>query len=297
MLTLNEFIELRGKLINNEIGIEFVKKKLEPHWQKLKEGKRSWHTKDWKERRDKFLKEKCEVCSSTDTLTIQHNSHPKKYNEYLREITRLYTNNYINNNSEIDKTIFTNHVLNDYEYVPKLLCPKCKIHTPKVRVRSKPKYRCADCKYVFEEAFFRSTSELVSIFFKDEDAYEIRDKCFISKDRWRNKHNLSNIKYWFQRKTAKNKDLESIKKKAFILYLEDNIKYLSFEDSITACKKCASSDDLYGMELCPKCNTNYKGIEYSTCIECLPQEQQIKAKEKIAFGKQMQEARKKLGID
>ena len=40
-----------------------------------------------------------------------------------------------------------------------------------------------------------------------------------------------------------------------------------------------------------------KGIEYSTCIECLPQEQQIKAKEKIAFGKQMQEAHKKLGID
>ena len=76
-----------------------------------------------------------------------------------------------------------------------------------------------------------------------------------------------------------------------------SIKYLSFEDSITACKKCASSDDLYGMELCPKCNTNYKGIEYSTCIECLPQEQQIKAKEKIEFGKQMQEAHKKLGID
>ena len=181
--------------------------------------------------------------------------------------------------------------------MPKLLCPKCKIHTPKVRVRSKPKYRCADCKYVFEEAFFRSASELVSIFFKDEDAYEIRDKCFISKDRWRNKHNLSNIKYWFQRKTAKNKDLESIEKKAFIIYFDDNIKYLSFEDTITACKKCASSDDLHGMELCPKCNKNYKGIEYSTCIECLPKEQQIKAKEKIEFGKQMQEAHKKLGID
>jgi len=54
---------------------------------------------------------------------------------------------------------------------------------------------------------------------------------------------------------------------------------------------------LKGAELCPKCNTNYKGIEYSTCIKCLPQEQQIKAKEKIEFGKQMQEAHKKLGID
>ena len=293
MLTYDELIKLRDKLINNEIGIELAK---EQYWKDLKEGQRSWHTKDWKERRLQFIKEKCEICDSTETLTLQHKSHPKKYNEYLREITRAYTNNYINNNSEIDKTIFTNHVLNDYEYVPKLLCPKCKIHTPKVRVRSTPKYRCADCKYVFEEAFFRSASELISIFFKDEDAYEIRDKCFISKE-WRNKHNLSNIKYWFQRKIAKNKDAESIEKKAFILYLDDNIKYLSFEDTMTACKKCASSDDLHGMELCPKCNENYKGIEYPSCIECLPEEKRKKAKEKIEFGKQWGEMHKRLGID
>ena len=293
MLTYDELIKLRDKLINNEIGIELAK---EQCWKELKEGQRSWHTKDWKERRLQFIKEKCEICDSTETLTLQHKSHPKKYNEYLREITRAYTNNYINNNSEIDKTIFTNHVLNDYEYVPKLLCPKCKIHTPKVRVRSTPKYRCADCKYVFEEAFFRSASELISIFFKDEDAYEIRDKCFISKE-WRNKHNLSNIKYWFQRKIAKNKDAESIEKKAFILYLDDNIKYLSFEDAITTCNKCAYNEDLKGAELCPKCNKNYKGIEYPSCIECLPEEQRKKANEQIEFNKQMQEMHKKLGID
>ena len=293
MLTYDELIKLRDKLINNEIGIELAK---EQYWKDLKEGQRSWHTKDWKERRLQFIKEKCEICDSTENLTIQHKSHSKKYNEYLREITRAYTNNYINNNSEIDKTIFTNHVLNDYEYVPKLLCPKCKIHTPKVRVRSTPKYRCADCKYVFEEAFFRSASELISIFFKDEYGWGVRDKCFISKE-WRNKHNLSNIKYWFQRKIAKNKDAESIEKKAFILYLDDNIKYLSFEDTITACKKCASSDDLYGMELCPKCNKNYKGIEYPTCIECLPEEKQKEINEQKEFNKQMRDRHKKLGID
>ena len=42
MLILNEFIELREKLINNEIGIGFAK---EQCWKDLKEGKRSWH--DW----------------------------------------------------------------------------------------------------------------------------------------------------------------------------------------------------------------------------------------------------------
>jgi len=294
MLTLNELIELRGRLINNEIGIGFAK---EQCWKDLKKGKRSWHTKDWKERRDKFLKEKCEVCSSTDTLTIQHNSHPKKYNEYLKEIKRTYTNKYRNNNNEIDKEIFKNYVLKEYDYVPKPLCPKNKFHTPRIRIRTKPKYKCKDCKYEFEEASFISALELISIFFKDEDAYEVRDKCFISKDKWRNKLNLPRIKYLFQKNIAINKNEESIEKQTLILTLDDNIKYLSFEDIITACKKCAYNEDLKGMELCPKCNTNYKGIEYSTCIECLPKEQQIKAKEKIEFGKQMQEAHKKLGID
>ena len=297
MLTLNEFIELRGKLINNEIGIEFVKKKLDPFWQDLKDGKRSWKTKDWIERKKKFIKEKCEKCSSTEILTIQHNSHPKTYNDFKREITSTYTNQLINNNKEIDKEIFKNYVLNEYDYVPKPFCPKSKFHTPRIRVRTKPKYKCKDCKYEFEEASFISALELISIFFKDEDAYEVRDKCFISKDKWRNKLNLPRIKYLFQKNIAINKNEESIEKQTLILTLDDNIKYLSFEDIITACKKCAYNEDLKGMELCPKCNTNYKGIEYSTCIECLPKEQQIKAKEKIEFGKQMQEAHKKLGID
>ena len=133
--------------------------------------------------------------------------------------------------------------------MPKPFCPKSKFHTPKVRVRLKPKYRCSDCKYEFEEASFISASELISIFFNDKDAYEVRDRCFISKDKWRNKHNLSYVKYLFQKNIAINKNAESIEKEAFILYLEDNIKYLSFGDIITACKKCAYNEDLKGAEL------------------------------------------------
>ena len=57
-----------------------------------------------------------------------------------------------------------------------------------------------------------------------------------------------------------------------MLYLEDNIKYLSFEDTITACKKCAYNFDINNMELCPKCKEYYKSIKYPTCIQCLPEE-------------------------
>lgn len=294
MLTYNELIELRDKLINNEIGIELAK---EQCWKDFKEGQRSWHSKDWKERRLKIIKEKCQICNSKETLTLQHLSHPKKYNEYLREITRNYTNQYINSNSEIDKTEFRNHVLLDYEYIPIPLCPNCNSKNPSERVRKMPKYRCTDCKHEFDEANYRSASEMISIFFEDEDAYEVRDKCFVSKDKWKNKHNLSNIKYWFQRNKAKNKEVESIEKKAFLLYLNDNIKYLSFEDTITACRKCASNYDLHRMELCPKCKEFYKGIQYPTCIQCLPEEKQKAVEEQIEFGKQWREMEKRLGID
>ena len=164
---------------------------------------------------------------------------------------------------------------------------------PNERVRKIPKYRCSDCKHEFEEANYRTAFELISIFFEDKDAYEVRDKCFVSKDKWRNKHNLSNIKYWFQRNIAKNNDAESIEKKAFILYLNDNIKYLSFEDTITACRKCAFNSDLYNMELCPKCKECYKGIQYPTCIQCLPEEKRKAAEEQIEFGKQWRDMIKK----
>lgn len=294
MLTYNELIELRDKLINNEIGIELAK---EQYWKDFKEGQRSWQSKDWKERRLKIIKEKCQICNSKETLTLQHLSHPKKYNEYLREITRNYANQYINSNSEIDKTEFRNHVLSDYEYIPIPLCPNCNSKNPSERVRKMPKYRCADCKHEFDEADYRSTSELISIFFEDENAYEVRDKCFVSKDKWKNRHNLSNIKYWFQRNKAKDKGSESIEKKAFLLYLNDNIKYLSFEDTITACRKCASNYDLHRMELCPKCKEFYKGIQYPTCIQCLPEEKRKAVEEQIEFGKQWREMEKRLGID
>tara|TARA_R110002050_G_scaffold289989_1_gene443223 strand:- start:420 stop:1277 length:858 start_codon:yes stop_codon:yes gene_type:complete len=285
MLTYHELIELRDKLAKDKC------------WSDFRERKRSWHTKDWKDRRLKFIKEKCEICSSKETLTIQHLSHPKKYSEFKREITRTYAKDYIDTNPDIDKSEFTAHVLKKYEYIPIPLCPNCMCKNPSERVRKIPKYRCADCKQEFEEAVYRSEIQLISIFYQDEDAYEVRDRCFISKDKWKNNHNLSNIRYWLQRELAKNKDAETIEKKAFSLYLNDNIKYLSFEDVITACKKCASSFDLHKMELCPICKKHYKGIQYPTCIQCLPEDKRKAAMEKIEFAKEWQEMHKRLGID
>lgn len=294
MLTYNELIELREKLYNGIISLDLAK---ELCWKDYKEGKRSWHTKDWRERSAKILKEKCEICNSTDTLTIQHLSHSKKYSEYQREVTRKYTRVFMESNFTIDKHDFREHIISRYNYVPVPLCPNCGDNRPNKRVRKLPQYRCAECQYEFDEPIYKSLDELIAIFIENEEALDVRDKCFVSKDKWKNEHNISNIKYWFQREIAKNKYEEEIGKEAFLLYLDDQIKYLSFEDTITACKRCSYNYDLNKMDLCPKCKEYYKGIQYPTCIQCLPEEKRQSALEMIEFGKEWQAMHKDLGID
>lgn len=294
MLTYSELINLREKVVSGNIGLELAKAQ---YWHGSNEGQRSWYTKDWKERKTEFIKDNCELCSSKETLTVQHLSHPRKYSEYLREITRKYAKDHIDSNPEISKSEFTAYVLKNHDYLPVPLCPSCKAKNPAERVRKMPKYRCLDCKQEFDEAIHKSLDELISIFYENKDAYEVVDKCFISKDKWRNKNNLSSVKYWMQRERAKSKDSETIEKEAFLLHLSDCIKYLSFEDAITACKKCAYNLDIKKMDLCPKCKQHYKGLQYPTCIECLPEEKRKEVLESIQFGKEWHEMHKILGID
>jgi hypothetical protein len=293
MLTYNELIELKEKLENGGLAVEYAK---ELFWKDFEKGKRAWHTKDWKERRSEIIKDKCEICGSKETLTLQHRSHPQKYNDYEREVTKKYTQSFIDSNTILDKREFSEHVIKYYDYLPVPLCPNCGDNRPNQRVRKPPQYHCTECKHEFENPIYKSVGELITIFYENEDALDVRDKCFISKE-WRNKHNLSNIKFWFQRKLVKTKESEIIGKEAFLLYLDDNIKYLSFDDTITACKKCAFNFDINKMELCPKCKEHYKGIEYPTCIQCLPEDRRKAALKMIEFGKDWHAIHKELGID
>ena len=295
MLTYNELIELREKLTNREITQELAK---EIYWKEHKDGKRSWHTKDWKERRSEVIKDKCEICGSKETLTLQHLSHTKKYSDYEREITKKHTQLFRDSNTTVDKCEFTEHIIKNYDYEPVPLCPNCKSRYPNKRMRKIPQYLCTECRYEFDEPIYKSIDELIAIFYKNEEVVvEVRDKCFVSKDKWKNRHNLSQVKYWLQRERAKVKDSETIGKEAFLFYLDENIKYLSFEDTITACKKCAFNFDMNNMELCPKCKEYYKAIRYPTCVQCLPEDKRKAALGKIVFGKEWRAMHKGLGID
>lgn len=294
MLTYNELIQLRKKLANGVITQELAK---EIYWNEHKDGKRSWYTKDWKERRSEVIKDKCEICGSKETLTLQHLSHPKKYNDYEREVTKQYAKSFIEHNTTIDKDEFTKHIVTNYNYTPVSLCPNCKSRHPNKRVRKTPQYLCTECRHEFNEPIYKSIEELITSFYENEEIVEVRDKCFVSNDKWKNQHNLLQVKYWLQRERAKANDSEAIGKEAFLLYLDDNIKYLSFEDTITACKKCAFNYDINNLVLCPNCKEYYKGIQYPTCIQCLPEDKRKSALEKFEFGKEWQTMHKELGID
>ena len=293
MLTLNELTKLKDSIEKGDTSIEDAKIKC---WGDKKEGKRFWHTNDWKDRRSKTLKSHCEICQSDDSLVIQHLSHPRKYTEIRTEIANEYTKVHLDSMPEIDITEFTTYLSDEYEYQPVSLCPNCNARKPNKRIRKKPQFLCTDCGSEFEQTTNRSLGEMVSILYKNEDAPEIRDKCFTTKDEWKNKHSLLDVRYWRQRKKIEAANSDEIERKAFLPYLDDNIKYLSFVDTITACKKCASYYDLNRMELCPICRKNYKGIEYQSCVPCLPEEKRKIAEEKIEFGRAMREFDENLGI-
>jgi hypothetical protein len=217
--------------------------------------------------------------------------------DYEIEVASVYARDYIQANSSIDIVELSNYIQEKYNYVPIPLCPNCKSRNPNKRTRKVPQYLCTDCKLEFDGVVYFSVDELIGFFYQDDTAIAVRDKCFVTRDKWKNRHNFSNIIYWLKRDQVKYNHTEAIETEAFLNYLNDSIKYLSFDDTITACKKCASYYDLYDLELCPKCKVSYKGIKYPTCIQCLPEEKRKSAMAKVEFGIQHRDIEKKLGID
>ena len=196
MLTFKELIGLKEKLAKGEITQDRAK---EIYWSDYKEGKKSWHTKDWKERRNDIIKNECEICGCSETLTLQHLSHPKKYNEYEQEVTREYNRLFRESNDSVEQQEFIDHVKNNFDYIPAPLCPKCNSRYPSERTRKKPRYLCQECRLEFDEPKYKTIEEVIRIYFLNKDATEVRSKCLISKDKWKNSHNFLQVKYWFQR--------------------------------------------------------------------------------------------------
>lgn len=294
MLTYTELIELREYIRNEKIDLQSAKIKL---WGDNKKERRSWFTKDWKVRRDEIIKDKCQICNGRKILTLQHLSHPKKYIEYFSEIKQRYTREYVSSGPDFNQDEFVEFINVNYDYYPIPLCPQCKSRNPNKRLKKSPQFLCTSCKYEFDDVTYLPFDELISIFCVNAELLQVRDKCFVSKDRYANKHSLAYMKYLFHQSKLLEIKKEEIEKEAFLLYLTDNIHYLSFEDTITACKRCAYNFDVKELDLCPQCKINYKKINYSSCVNCLPDAERNRVLSYIEFIQSHKKMEKDLGID
>ncbi|OYD42853.1 hypothetical protein ACF3OC_11910 [Sphingobacterium cellulitidis] len=292
MLSLQQFKDLKEDLVNNKKSIEEISTILV---QNSNTKNRSWHTKDWKERRQLVIKNYCEICNSKDNLTLQHRSHPQKFYNHKNEQINSNIENW--EVLEINKEDFIIYIKNTFDYKPEPICPDCNSWSPRIRLKLLPKYVCTCCKHAFNEPIYKSLEELIEQYYNENYSTFLDKKCFTTKDKYANPYHLRGIEYRYKKQLYTTSKCDEIDKEATLKFIEDNIKYLSFEDTITACRRCAYYWDIKSMDLCPKCNHSYKSFQYETCINCLPEERKLKVLEQINFNKEMSEIHKDLGID
>ena len=302
MMTYAETIDIREKLGKGEISPEKVR---EACFADMNENKRSWHTKDWKERRSHVIKDKCEQCGSEEGLTLQHLSHPEKYGKYYQDaywhFYYIFTENELGNiDIFVTKEDIESYIVDTPREVFNM-CPKCGWNF-RTRIK-KPQLVCIKCKHEFNEPAQKPLPEyfddiysgsIAPVFDKPSNAPGNRKVPYIMLySSIRQKIINNKIK-----QMMKDRFQYEIDKKSMLDYLEASIKYLSFEDTITLCKKCAFSQDIRGKNLCPVCKKNYKPMQYETCVDCLPDgERKNQIKEWIEFGKEWHDMEKALGID
>jgi hypothetical protein len=302
MMTLEEIIELKQKLERDSISTDKAK---EYFFNNMEMNKKSWHTKDWKERRKQVIKDKCEQCGGSEILTLQNLSKPEKFNKYyLNAYMHFHSIFDSENTMNFEDLISKNDILNYIDATPReifSMCPKCCGNY--YSVKRIPHFVCSRCKYEFDEPMRKLLPEYIDDLYNNFDLSTI-DKPANAPGNRKVRHIM--LYSYIRKKLANNKFKENFKekyqckidKKTMIDYLNANIEYLSLENTKTLCKKCSFSKKIIGKDLCPICNKNYKKLQYKTCVDCIPdEEQRNKIKESLAFYKEMREMHISLGIE
>ena len=302
MITLEEIIILKNNLEKDIISTDIAK---ELYFSNLDMDKKSWHTKEWKERRKQVIKDKCEKCGGNEILTLLNLSRPEKYDKYY-----LYAYNYFKdifsnkNDTNYENLITRNDIINYINITPRetfSMCPKCSGGYKLVKSRNK--LVCNRCKYEFDEPINKILPEYIDDLYSDFDP-SIIDKPGNAPGNRKVKHIM--LYSYIRTKLARNKFYEIFKekyqnkidKKAMIDYLNANIDYLSLENTKTLCKKCSFSEKINGRDLCPVCKKNYKKLQYDTCVDCIPdEEKRNKIIENLNFYKEMHNMHKEMEID
>jgi len=257
-MKIEELNELKLKVLNNQITVEDAKQMI------FENAKKSWHTKEWKDKRNSSLKDECEKCGSTNILTIQHTWHPKNYGECMKESTIFYYNKYEEENIKII-VVSDSEVIREFDKEDsktQQVCPVCG-YGIRERKTMLPRYICTNPRETHQSDEFEE--RVIPILIDDRNIR--RDYSWKSYER-------SYLKIWWKIYNSKrNKRMfkkygDAIEREALVMYIDDSIRYQSFEDVITVCKKCAFNTDVNNIDLCPICMKSYKKTYYDTCLSC-----------------------------
>ncbi|NCB44349.1 MAG: hypothetical protein EOM59_17280 [Clostridia bacterium] len=214
------------------------------HWKDalelLTNRQKPWTTKEWKEKRDLLIKNYCESCGSQDgPFVLQHTIQPPKFSDIFSRIKHEYFQRYSEGATFKYKRKIT--------YFDREACPFCSSVNLYFQ-KTKNIWKCnGKCGRTFEKPEY----------IQDIDPVQKKD----IQEKKRAFYDLLKLEF-------ENKYTDEIGKKAVLESIEWHEEYMSFENTVTFCKKCAFLWDIKGVKLCPVCKEKYCSVHISMCMNC-----------------------------
>ncbi|UCD96395.1 MAG: hypothetical protein JSV35_07895 [Candidatus Bathyarchaeota archaeon] len=203
-----------------------------------------WQTKGWKERRERFLKEKvCEVCGASDGLVIHHPQHFRGLREYRRTANQFLQGYFANGKHHLEKRRLYAKAQTSVSKAYFLRCPSCSARVYP-RKTLKPKYRCRGCGLETNRPSRKpppSTRQVVHRRFRS---------------------------FFFKRHGAQIRELFRQKK------MHADTEYLAFTNVTILCRRCHYATEK-GLTLCKTCGKRFHYPKYQICSECHIQTTQV----------------------
>ncbi|NBG65500.1 hypothetical protein [Acidiluteibacter ferrifornacis] len=230
----------------------------------LKRLPKPWHSKEWKKKREQFIKSNCEQCGINKAykpMYVQHLVQPPKFKDIRNT---LFEQKFEQHCSKEDIN-FSQPTITDEEYKKYLkkhveireVCPNCLKQSISVRKTMKPKYRCSGCWSEFNEP---ETIEYIPDLQMRPNEDDVRERLNIK---------ASNQRYYDLKQKLWNSWEQDLGKLALVISMEHSETYYDLVNAVTFCKTCAATMDRANRLLCYSCKENYFDYRlYSVCYQC-----------------------------
>lgn len=214
-----EIIEIEQRLLDDKIGWDEARSEIARVIDQ-KNLKKPWQRSQWKRERDALIGDKCTQCGSKKKpLVLQHLWHPRGFDKILQDLVGQDT--WLDFKREYKLKISADFL------VDRNSCPECGSLNVRNRKTMSPPWCCDKCGTGFEEP--RVT------------------KAFTKESREKFKYGNDDYKTFIQKQMQEFIRLYGSQygKKAVLISIAENRRYLSFSDTTTFCKRCAFLWDEY----------------------------------------------------